>query len=164
MDRGLLIALMTLQSDFITRGQFIDGFQEWLVNRTQKLDDILIQQGAITKSQRERLSSKLLAIQSRYRGEWQMAVAENTAIASVYDDMLMRANGNDGILQMVKLIGEAVRNHSTNKSAHGKVAMRLDLRNSIDPDGTIDPHGTILHDSSIDPYATLNGTEFEDLK
>ncbi len=163
MDRGLLIALMTLQSDFITRGQFIEGFQEWLVNRTQKFDDILIQQGSITKSQRERLSSKLLAIQSRYRGEWQMAVAENTAVPSVYDDMLMRAKGNDSILQMVKMIGEVVRNHPTKKT-DGNVAKRLDLSSTIDPDDTIDLHGTILHDSSIDPYATLNGTEFEDLK
>lgn len=164
MDRGLLIALMTLQQDFVTRGQFMEAFQVWLSDRSQKLDDILILQGAITKNQRERLATKLLAAQARSHGDWQSVVSENVAIRSVYDDMLSIARNDTIVLPMVKLIGEAINSATSQTTSGGNIALRFDPQGSIDPNATIDLHATLLHDGALDPYATLNGADFDDLK
>ena len=164
MDRGLLIALMTLQNDFVTRGQFMEAFQAWLSNRSQKLDDILILQGAITKNQRERLATKLLATQARSHGDWQSVVAENVAIRSVYDDMLSSAKSDAMVFPLVKMIGEAIHSATSQKTPDGNTAIRFDPKGSIDPNSTIDLHATLLQDGALDPYATLNGSDFDDLK
>ena len=65
MDRGLLLALMALQKEFITRQQFLTGFRAWLVNRFLKLEEILVQKAFLTKGQLERLSFDLLSMQER---------------------------------------------------------------------------------------------------
>ena len=142
----------------------MEAFQAWLSNRSQKLDDILILQGAITKNQRERLSTRLLAIQARSQGEWQSVVAENVAIRSVYDDMLVCSKSDNVVFPMVKMIGEAINSTAHQTTSDASVKMRFDSKSSIDPNATIDFHATLLHEGTIDPYATLNGSDFDELK
>ena len=55
-----------------------------------KLDEVLVQRAFLTKSQLERLSSSLKAIQEKGLGEWKMVVKENEAVKTIYNDMPTR--------------------------------------------------------------------------
>ncbi|MDZ4852149.1 MAG: hypothetical protein SGI77_22910 [Pirellulaceae bacterium] len=157
MDRGLLLALMALQSDFFTRQQFLVAFEKWLVDRSQPLDQLLVSQALLTPSQLERLASKLLAIQSRSRGEWQAVISDNVVVGAVYNDMLMIAKKDAAVLGQVKAIGEAMPKVQ-NTEAKSENIQRID---SVD---TLDMNSTIMSDGELDPYATLTSAEFDELE
>ena len=152
MDRGLLVALLALQKEFLTRQQFLAAFKAWLVNQFLKLDEILVQRAFLTKSQLERLSSSLKMIQEKNSGEWKMVVKENEAVKTIYNDMLALAERNPTIFQMVKLIGEAMDNNPLPEGAGPKMVMRIDLHSTTEPiEGTFDPYATLSakqHDES----------------
>ena len=112
MDRGLLVALLALQKEFLTHQQFLTAFKAWLVNRFLKLDEILVQRGFLTKNQLERLSSSLKAIQEKSIDEWKMLVKDNETLKVVYNDMLALAERNPTVCEMVNVIGEAMNSPS----------------------------------------------------
>ena len=149
MDRGLLLSLMALQKDFLTRTQFLTGFQAWLVNRLVDFDVILVQRGFLTKSQHERLSSNLQTILGKSPADWNEVVRENEAIGTVYSDMLTLSEKNPAVSQMVAMIGTVIEG---NPSAVGETKPPM----RIDPHSTSDPHATIDIDNLFDPYATLS--------
>ena len=147
MDRGLLVALLALQNQFILPPQFLVGFQTWLANRSLSLDEILVQHAYITKSQRESLTLTLIAILEKSHNNWQTAVAENKAIAMVYRDMLTFAEKDATVLDWVKQIQVSFPN----------VSLPVDAGRQMSTDK--DPYGTIDFDTEFGPYATLSGEE-----
>lgn len=147
MDRGLLVALLALQNQFILPPQFLVGFQAWLANRTQALDELLVQQACITHAQRERLTQTLISILEKSHNQWQMAVSENKAIGVVYSDMLALAEKDKTVLEWVKQIGTSISNLSLPFEATGRTR------------GENDPYGTIDFDNELGPYATLTGDD-----
>ena len=48
-DRNLLIGLLALQSNFITRDQLLDAFRRWVENKELGIGDILLQQNALDR-------------------------------------------------------------------------------------------------------------------
>ena len=151
MDRGLLVALLALQKEFLTRQQFLAAFKAWLDNQFLKLDDILVQRTFLTKNQTARLSSSLDAIQEKSLGEWKMVVKENEAVITIYNDMLAIAERNPTVCQMVKLIGEAMDSTPSPDGADPKMIMQVDVHSPTDP-----------IDSTFDPYATLSTTPHDE--
>ena len=151
MDRGLLVALLALQKEFLTRQQFLAAFKAWLVNQFLKLDEVLVQRAFLTKSQLERLSSSLKMIQETNLGEWKMVVKENQSVITVYNDMLTMAEKNPTVCQMVKLIGEAMDNNPLPEGGDQKMVMRIDLHSTTEP-----------IDSTFDPYATLSAKKHDE--
>jgi hypothetical protein len=147
MDRGLLVALLALQNQFILPPQFLVGFQTWLANRSLSLDEILVQHAYITKSQRESLTLTLIAILEKSHNNWQTAVAEYKAIGMVYRDMLALAEKDATVLEWVKQIQVAFPN----------VSLPVDAGRQMSADK--DPYGTIDFDTEFGPYATLSGEE-----
>ena len=148
MDRGLLLSLMALHKDFLTRSQFLMAFQAWLVNRLLNLDDILVQRGFLTKSQLERLSTNLQTIQGKSTEDWKEVVRDNVAIGTVYSDMVTLSEKNPAVSQMVAMIGTVIEKNP--EAGESKLPIR------IDPHSTSDPHSTIDIDNLFDPYATLS--------
>jgi hypothetical protein len=147
MDRGLLVALLALQNQFILPPQFLVGFQTWLANRSLSLDEILVQHAYITKSQRESLSLTLIAILEKSHNNWQTAVAENNAISMVYRDMLTFAEKDITVLEWVKQIRVSIPS----------VLLPVDAGRHMGSEK--DPYGTIDFDTELGPYATLSGEE-----
>lgn len=147
MDRGLLVALLALQNQFILPPQFLVGFQTWLANRSQSLDEILVQRAYITKSQRESLTLTMIAILEKSHNNWQTAVAENNAIGMVYRDMLAFAEKDATVLEWVKQIRVSIPSVS------------LPVDTSKHKGAEKDPYGTIDFDTELGPYATLSGEE-----
>ena len=153
MDRGLLLALMALQKEFITRQQFLTGFRAWLVNRFLKLEEILVQKAFLTKGQLERLSFDLLTMQERSQNEWQIAIRESQAVRTVYDDMVSLAANNAPVLQFVTMIGKAMSSPSSPTA---------ESNTRLDEPSAHDPHSTIDSPLPLDPYATMITREFDD--
>lgn len=151
MDCGLLVALLALQKEFLTRQQFLAAFKAWLVNRFLKLDEILVQRAFLTKNQLERLSLTLKAIQEKGLGEWKMVVKDNEAVKTVYNDMLALAERNPTVCQMVKLIGEAMDSNPSPEGADPKIVMQVDLHSTTEPS-----------EGTFDPYATLSATQHKE--
>ena len=154
MDRGLLVAFMALQSDFITRQQFLSAFATWLVDRSQGIDKILVDHAFVTPSQSSRVALKLLELQSRPQWNWQSVFVKNGAIGTVYSDMLTLAKQDEALMQLLNRIGESMSSFQISETS-SRAAGRF---------GSDDPHATIVSDSTLDPYATLSSEELEDLK
>ncbi len=152
MDRGLLLSLMALQKEFITRQQFLVGFRAWLMNRFLKLEEILVQRAFLTKSQLERLSFELTSIYERSQNEWQLAIREKQAVKTVYDDMLTLAENNPPVRQFVMMIGEAMSSLPTAISENRR----------LDGQSASDPHSTIDCELPLDPYATMITRKFDE--
>ena len=148
MDRGLLLSLMALQKDFLTRSQFLMAFQAWLVNRSQNIDDIIVQKGFLTKNQLERLLNILQSMQGASTEDWKAAIRVNESIESVYSDMVALSEKNPAVSQMVAMIGTALETNP--QAGETKAPIR------IDPHSSSDPHSTIDMDNMFDPYATLS--------
>lgn len=157
MDRGLLVAFMALQSDFITRQQFLIAFATWLVDRSQGIDKILVDQEFVTPSQVSRVASKLLELQNRPQWNWQSVVVKNGALGTVYSDMLTLAKKDAAVMQLLNSIGQSMSGFEIPDTS-SQAASRL---GSEDAD---DPHATFVSDNPLDPYATLTSDELEDLK
>ncbi len=147
MDRGLLVALLALQNQFILPPQFLVGFQTWLANRSQALDEILVQHAFITKTQRESLTLTLITILEQSHNVWQKAVAENNAVEIVYRDMLAFAEKDATVLDWVRRIGASISSVSLPSDAGGEIGNEKD------------PYGTVDLVSELGPYATLSAGE-----
>ena len=53
MDRGLLVALIALQNEFIARDQFLIAFDTWIADRSRGVDEILVEKVFLTIRQWE---------------------------------------------------------------------------------------------------------------
>jgi len=157
MDRELLVAFMALQSDFITRQQFLSAFATWLVDRSRGIDKILVDHAFVTPSQLSRVASKLLELQSRPQWDWQSVVAKHGAIGTVYSDMLTLAKKDAAVMQLLNKIGESMSSFQI-PDMSSRAASRFGF------DHADDPHATFVSDSPLDPYDTLTAEELEDLK
>ena len=155
MDRGLLLALMALQNDFISRDQFLLGFDTWLADRSRGVDAILVEKAFLTKSQRESLVSKLVTILEQSNNDWRMTIAGHTAVHGVYDAMFALARKDATAMNWVKLIG-------------GELAIRSSADGTEKPDngesGEGDPYGTVDFESLHGPCATLTNDKTDQSK
>ncbi len=143
MDRGLLVALLALQNQFILPSQFLVGFQTWLLNRTHTFDQILVSHTFITETQRESLSSTLVAILEHSHNEWQKAVPANLTSGTVYQDMLALAKNDSVVLDWVKQIGISNATVPLPTEAIGKLGSEKDLYATIDFDNDLEPYATL---------------------
>jgi hypothetical protein len=55
-DRNLLLGILALQTDFITRDALIAAMLAWSVAKHRPLEDILVDQGALDPAYRDLLS------------------------------------------------------------------------------------------------------------
>ena len=53
--RSLLLGLLALQMDFITRDQLVAVFQVWMLDKTNQLDEILVKQNCLCETDRQLL-------------------------------------------------------------------------------------------------------------
>jgi hypothetical protein len=55
-DRNLLLGILALQTDFITRDALIAAMNTWALQKHRPLEDILVDQGALDPADRDSLS------------------------------------------------------------------------------------------------------------
>ncbi len=155
MERGLILSLMALEKEFVTQQQLLTALQASLSNPFLKLDEILIQRGFVTKSQLQRLSVHLESNLELSSGQWEPVIQHNTAIASVYPQLIALAEKNPSLLEMVKRIGQTINITAspTNPSTR---------QTRTDSHSDQDPHSKSNIESKLDPYATITQPFDED--
>ena len=52
LDRNLLFGVIALQMDFVSRAALLAAIRTWVLERQKPLDQILVEQGALTEDER----------------------------------------------------------------------------------------------------------------
>ncbi len=73
-DRNLLIGVMALQMDFVTRDQLVEAMNAWMVDKSKPLDKILVVQDALAEDTRNLLVSVVDKHVELHRGDAQTSL------------------------------------------------------------------------------------------
>lgn len=88
VERSLLLAILALQNNFITRDQLIAAFGRWVMDKERLLDEILVEDGALDK-ERQRLLQALAQMHlDRHGDDVQVSLIKLSATSSVLDSLL----------------------------------------------------------------------------
>jgi len=86
-DRNLLLGIIALQIDFISRDALIAAMNAWVLNKTTPLSQILQGQGALTESRRLLLEALVEEHLNLHEGDPQKSLAALSPISSVRDHL-----------------------------------------------------------------------------
>jgi eukaryotic-like serine/threonine-protein kinase len=86
-DLNLLLGIIALQMDFISRDALIAAMHAWVMNKATRLSDILQAQGALTDSRRCLLDSLVEEHLKLHEGEPQKSLAALSSIGSVREEL-----------------------------------------------------------------------------
>jgi serine/threonine protein kinase len=89
-DRNLLVGVLALQMDFVSRDQLIEAMQIWLTNRDEKLEDLLCTRGLINKATCDFLSdlaAKHLELHAQDLERSLSALSSLSSIENKLDDL-----------------------------------------------------------------------------
>lgn len=117
-DRNLLFGILALQNNMIDRRQLVRAFDDWIVDKSQTLADLLVQDAAITLAERELMNALVERHLERHGGNAAQSLAALSSIGSVHNDLSQIADPE----VQASLCGVAI--------AHAE-------RESPDPDATI---------------------------
>ena len=68
-DRNLLLGIVALQMDFITRDALIEAMHDWTLDKTQSLSEVLVKHGALDPADRSVLESLVERHIARHGGD-----------------------------------------------------------------------------------------------
>ena len=86
-DRDLLFGLLALQNNFIDRDALVDAFHRWTGDRSQPLDRILLDRGALSPSLHALLTGLVEEHIKRHGGDPERSLAALSSIGSVREDL-----------------------------------------------------------------------------
>jgi len=86
-DRNLLLGIVALQMDFISRDALIAAMHAWVLNKTSALSQILQDQGALTESRRLLLEALVEEHIQLHGGDPQRSLAALSSISSVREEL-----------------------------------------------------------------------------
>ena len=91
-DRNVLFGLLALQNGFITCEQFISAFSVWILDKQRALEDIFIEQRALSAERLGQLQ-QIVAVQADIRGPYSVQTfasisSINQLLASLKDNEL----------------------------------------------------------------------------
>lgn len=86
-DRNLLFGIIALQMDFIRREQLVAGTSTWLTDKSRQLEEILVEQGALTEQDRQLLAPLVARHLQNHDGDPRQSLAALSSIGSVADEL-----------------------------------------------------------------------------
>ncbi len=86
-DRNLLVGILALQMDFISREQLIAATNLWVADKSQQLDKILLDQGALRADTHPLLVSLVDKHLEMHGGEPEKSLAAVSSIGSLRDEL-----------------------------------------------------------------------------
>jgi eukaryotic-like serine/threonine-protein kinase len=86
-DRNLLLGIIALQMDFISRDALIGAMNAWVLNKATPLCAILQDQGALTDSRRSLLDALIEEHLKLHENEAEKSLAALSSIGSVHDEL-----------------------------------------------------------------------------
>ena len=102
-DRNMLLGILALQMDFITRDQLIAGMNAWVLDKTKKLDEILLEQGALQPDTHALLVALVDKHLEVHEGDAEKSLGSLSSIGSLREDLRVdcrsggRGDTNNGI-------------------------------------------------------------------
>src|SRR5262249_6298422 len=85
-DRNLLVGLLALQMDLLTREQLLDGFQAWMLQKETTVGEILLQQGVLRRGERDAVEA-LVRCRLERHGDVQASLAALRVAAAVRQEL-----------------------------------------------------------------------------
>src|SRR5437870_5804066 len=87
-DRNLLFGILALQMDFISRDALITAMNAWVLDKTKPLGQILAEQGALRKEDRDLLEVLIKRHLQMHSNDVQKSLASLSSVGSLQDDLL----------------------------------------------------------------------------
>ncbi len=84
---NLLFGLIALQLDFVQREQLVAATRTWLTDKSRRIDQILVEQGAIHEEDRDMLAPLVERHLKNHGGDLQQSLATLSSIGSVAEDL-----------------------------------------------------------------------------
>ena len=93
-DRNLLLGILALQMDFITRDQFVAGMNAWVLEKTTPLGVVLVRQGALAQVNHDLLAALVDAHIRQHNNDPQQSLAALAAASSARRDLQQLADAD----------------------------------------------------------------------
>jgi serine/threonine-protein kinase len=86
-NRNLLFGILALQMDFISREQLVAATSKWLMNKTSPIEEILLEQKALSEEDRQLLVPLVARHIDNHDGDPEKSLAALSSIGSVSEDL-----------------------------------------------------------------------------
>jgi len=93
--QDLLFGMIALQMDFVRREQLVAATSTWLTDKSRRIEEILIEHGALRESDRQLLAPLVARHLENHDGDPQQSLAALSSIGSLVDDL--RSLGEESI-------------------------------------------------------------------
>ena len=86
-DRNLLLGILALQMDFVTREQLVAAMHAWVLAKSTPLDQVLIEQGALKSDTRALLTALVAKHLELHAGDAQQSLAAVSSVDSLRNEL-----------------------------------------------------------------------------
>ncbi len=86
-DRNLLFGIIALQMDFITRDQLVTAMQDWVLDKSQSLGEVLLKKGILAADTHGLLEALVKKHLAQHNNDPEKSLASMTSVGSVKDDL-----------------------------------------------------------------------------
>lgn len=101
-DQNLLFGILALQMDFVRREELVAATSTWLTDKSRDIAEILVEQGALSKSDRDLLAPLVARHLENHDGDAARRLAALSSVGSVTDDL--RSLGDEKIDATLSII------------------------------------------------------------
>lgn len=120
-DQNLLFGIIGLQMDFVRREQLVAATSTWLTDNARSLDEILVEQGALSEEDRQLLAPLVARHLDNHGGDPQQSLAALSSLGSVADEL--RSLGDKSIEATLSMVASDLPNGSHEETvAHASKA------------------------------------------
>lgn len=89
-DRNLLFGILAVQMDFVSRDALIEAMSAWVVDKSRRLDELLVEKGAMKPEYRQLLEPLVAAHIHRHDCDAQRSLAALSSVAPLHDELSRR--------------------------------------------------------------------------
>jgi serine/threonine-protein kinase len=115
-DQNLLFGIIALQMDFVRREQLVAATSTWLTDKSRKIEEILVEQGALSEEDRNLLAPLVARHLENHGGDPQQSLAALSSIGSVADEL--RSLGDKKIEATLSMVASDPVGHHAETVAH----------------------------------------------
>jgi len=117
----LLLGLLALQNDFISRKQLLSAFGAWIADKSRRIDELLVEQHAISQEDR-RVLERLVDLHVQRNGcDATQSLARLSSISSIHSAMAELAGTDTEALQSLSFLSAIDPNPTKSDSNKSEV-------------------------------------------
>ncbi len=130
-DFNLLFGILALQVDFIDRDQLINAMQQWALDKSRSLGDILIANGAMRPEQKKSLDLLVTTHVESHEGDAEKSIAALSSARQVRDQLVqIKDKEIEATMSHVATSSSSVSLHTSSDSAAEEDSVSFGTRSS----------------------------------